>query len=147
MTRRALSVGTRCVFSALLVTSLYAGDPTQPPTFARDVAPIIQKNCQVCHRPGEIGPFSLLTFEQARPWAAAIKEAVKAKKMPPWFADPRYGHFSNSTALTPSEIDTIAAWVEAGAPKGDLKDMPPQPEFFEGWGGMTFKSPFGAPAS
>src|SRR5271165_4309671 len=133
MTRRALSVGTRCVFSALLVTSLYAGDPTQPPTFARDVAPIIQKNCQVCHRPGEIGPFSLLTFEQARPWAAAIKEAVKAKKMPPWFADPRYGHFSNSTALTPAEISTIAAWAEAGAPKGDLKQMPPQPEFFEGW--------------
>ena len=133
MTRGAFTAITRCAWAALLVASLYAGDLTQPPTFAREVAPIFQKNCQVCHRPGEIGPFSLLTYEQARPWAAAIKEAVKANKMPPWFADPRFGHFSNSTALTPSEINTIIAWAEAGAPKGDLKQMPPQPAFFEGW--------------
>jgi hypothetical protein len=130
---RTLGLISRCALAALAVASLYGGDTGHAPTFARDVAPIFQKNCQVCHRPGEIGPFPLLTYEQARPWAAAIKEAVKAQKMPPWFADPRYGHFSNSTALTPTEIHTIAAWADAGAPKGDLKDMPPSPQFFEGW--------------
>jgi hypothetical protein len=103
------------------------------PTFTKDVAPILEKNCQVCHRPGEAGPFSMLTYEQTRPWAAAIRQAVKTRKMPPWFADSRYGKFSNATALTPSEIDTIAAWVEAGAPKGDPKDMPPPVNFLEGW--------------
>ena len=66
----------------------------------------------------------MLTYEQTRPWAAAMSQAVKTKKMPPWFADPQYGKFSNATALTQAEIDTIAAWVEAGAPKGDAKDMP-----------------------
>jgi hypothetical protein len=144
---------SRLTLAAMLATALYAGEPAQPPTFARDVAPIFQKNCQVCHRPGEIGPFSLLTYEQARPWAAAIREAVKAKKMPPWFADARYGNFSNATALSPGEISTIAAWAEAGAPKGDLKDMPPQPEFFEGWAigkpDLVFElaKPFAVPAT
>ena len=113
-------------------TSLFAAN-SPAPTYTRNVAPIIQKDCQVCHRPGEAGPFSMLTYEQTRPWAAAIKEAVKLKKMPPWFADPAYGKFSNSTALSPAEIDTIVAWVNAGAPKGDPKDMPPPAMFFEGW--------------
>jgi len=75
----------------------------------------------------------MLTYEEARPWAAAIRQAVKTRKMPPWFADAHYGKFSNATALTQEEIDTIAAWVEAGAPKGDPKDMPPPANFLEGW--------------
>jgi hypothetical protein len=75
----------------------------------------------------------MLTYEQTRPWAAAMKEAVETKKMPPWFADPRYGTFSNATALTQHEIDTIAAWADARAPKGDPKDMPPPVNFVEGW--------------
>jgi hypothetical protein len=109
--------------------------PGQPaPTFTKDVAPIIEKNCQVCHRPGEIGPFSMMTYEQARPWAMAIKEAVKTRKMPPWFADPHYGHFSNEKTLTQGEIDTIAAWANAGAPRGELKDAPPPAKFTDGWG-------------
>src|SRR6201997_3548056 len=93
-------------------------------TFSKDVAPILEKNCQSCHRPGEAAPFSLLSYEQARPWAKAMKEAVRLRKMPPWFADPHYGAFSNDRSLSQKEIETIAAWAEAGAPEGDRKDMP-----------------------
>ena len=103
------------------------------PTFTRDVAPIVQDHCQGCHRPGEAAPFSMLTYEETRPWAAAMKEAVLLRKMPPWFADPHYGKFSNERSLTQKEIDTIAAWADAGAPKGDPKDMPPPLEFAAGW--------------
>ena len=83
--------------------------------------------------PGEAAPFSLLTYEQTRPWAKAIKAAVLTRKMPPWFADPHYGKFLNDRSLPQSEIDTIAAWVDAGAPKGDPKDMPPARQFTDGW--------------
>jgi hypothetical protein len=94
-------------------------------TFNKDVVPILQKNCQVCHRPGQIAPMSFLNYESVRPWAKAIKAAVITRKMPPWFADPRYGHFSNDRALKPNDIDTIAAWVDGGAKEGDPKDAPP----------------------
>src|SRR3979490_3640043 len=79
------------------------------PTFAKDVAPILQKNCQTCHRPGEAAPFPLLTYEQARPWAPSMKRVVQQKIMPPWFADPSFGHFSNDRSLTEKEIATIVA--------------------------------------
>jgi hypothetical protein len=102
-------------------------------TFTKDVVPVLQKNCQGCHRPGEAAPFSLLTYEQARPWAKAMKEAVLLKKMPPWFADPHYGKFSNDRSLSQKEIDTLAAWADAGAPQGDPKDLPPPVKFVEGW--------------
>ncbi len=75
----------------------------------------------------------MLTYEQTRPWAAAMKEAVVTRKMPPWFADPHYGKFTNANALTQSEIDTIAAWADAKAPKGDPKDLPAPVNFVEGW--------------
>src|SRR5678815_144123 len=94
------------------------------PTFNKDVLPIMQRNCQVCHRPGEIGPMSFLTYESTRPWAKAIKTAVASKKMPPWFADPQFGHFSNERRLTDSEVETLVAWVDAGAPEGEAKDKP-----------------------
>lgn len=94
-------------------------------TFHKDVLPVLQKNCQTCHRPGQIGPFSMLTFKDTRPWAKAIKAAVVSRAMPPWFADPRYGHFNNDRSLTQTEIDTIAAWVNNGAPEGDPTDAPP----------------------
>jgi len=103
-------------------------------TFTKDVTPILQKNCQSCHRPGEAGPFPMLTYEDVRPWTGAIKLAVQQKVMPPWYADPQYGHFSNSRALTDQEIKTIVAWVTAGSPKGDPKDMPPPLSFTAGWG-------------
>jgi hypothetical protein len=105
----------------------------QTPTFTKNVAPILQKSCQGCHRPGEAAPFSLLTYEQTRPWAKAIKAAVLTRKMPPWFADPHYGKFKNDSSLQQTEIDTIAAWVDAGSPKGNPKDMPPAREFADGW--------------
>src|SRR5918995_1112794 len=64
-------------------------------TFHKDVVPVLQENCQSCHRPGQIGPFSMLTYKETRPWARAIKQAVMTRAMPPWFADSRYGHFNN----------------------------------------------------
>src|SRR5258707_2751534 len=99
--------------------------PPAAPTFTRDVAPILQRNCQVCHRPGEAGQFSMLTYEQTRPWAMAMKLDVQSRKMPPWFADPRYGKFSNAMGLNSSEIEMLVKWADAGTPQGDLKDMPP----------------------
>ncbi len=119
--------GILCAF-----TCITAGDLPSV-TFTKDVAPVLQKNCQGCHRPGEAAPFSLLSYEQARPWAKAMKEAVRLKKMPPWFADPQYGKFSNDRSLSQKEIETIAAWAEAGAPRGDAKDMPAPVSFVEGW--------------
>jgi hypothetical protein len=103
-------------------------------TFTKDVAPILQRHCQSCHRPGEAGPFSMLTYEDVRPWTGAIKLAVQQRVMPPWFADPKFGHFSNERSLTESEIHTLLSWVAEGAHKGDLKDMPAPMNFTEGWG-------------
>ena len=94
-------------------------------TFNKNVLPILQKNCQICHRPGQIAPMSFLNYQSTRPWAKAMKAAVASRKMPPWFADPKYGHFSNDRALKQSEIDTIVAWADGGAREGDAKDAPP----------------------
>src|SRR5262245_62099569 len=102
-------------------------------TFNKDVLPILQKNCQTCHRPGEIAPMSFLTYKDVRPWAKAMKTAVVNRQMPPWFADPNYGHFANDKRLNDADIKTIAAWVDAGAPEGDAKDAPPPVQFPEGW--------------
>jgi hypothetical protein len=102
-------------------------------TFNKDVLPILQKNCQSCHRPGEIGPMPLLTYEGTRPWAKAIKAAVLNKKMPPWFADPLYGHFSNDRRLRDQEVRQIVAWVDAGAPEGDARDKPAPVPWTSGW--------------
>src|SRR5271157_4138051 len=103
------------------------------PTFNKDVLPILQNNCQECHRPGEIAPFSLLTYTDARPWAKAMKAAVVSQKMPPWFADPKIGHFANDRRLSDAQIQTLVAWVDAGAPEGDAKDKPAPRKFQEGW--------------
>ena len=125
-----------------------------PPTFTKDVAPILQKHCVTCHRPGEAAPFSMLTYEDAKPWAPMMKMAVTQKIMPPWFADPHYGHFSNERSLSAEEIRTLVNWVNAGAQKGDLKDMPPPPQnFVQGWGipapDVVFQlpKPFSVPAN
>jgi hypothetical protein len=110
-----------------------AGEESQP-TFYKDVLPILQNNCQTCHRPGDIAPMSFLTYNDTRPWAKAIKAAVVGRQMPPWFADPNYGHFANDKRLTDANIQTLAAWVDNGAPAGDSKDAPPPVQFQEGWG-------------
>ncbi|HSE97435.1 MAG TPA: cytochrome c, partial [Blastocatellia bacterium] len=102
-------------------------------TFTSDVAPILFKNCAVCHRPGEAAPMSLLSYKEVRPWARSIKEVVLERRMPPWYADPRHGEFSNDRRLSQKEIDTIAAWVDGGAKEGDPNNLPPAPKFIEGW--------------
>ena len=104
------------------------------PTFTKDVAPILFDNCAICHRPGEVAPMSLLSYTDARPWSWAIKEKVVAREMPPWHADPTASlEFGNDRRLTEAQIDTIVAWVDAGAPKGNDADLPPLPQFAEGW--------------
>jgi hypothetical protein len=102
-------------------------------TFDKDVLPIVQARCQECHRPGEIGPMPLLNYQQARPWAKAMRQAVLTKKMPPWFADNTVQHYLNDRSLSQTEIDTIVSWVDGGALEGDVKDAPPPREFVEGW--------------
>jgi mono/diheme cytochrome c family protein len=103
------------------------------PTYHKDVAPIFHKRCVECHRPGEIGPFSLLSYPKARSSAAQIKEVVRNRRMPPWHADPKVGQWKNDRSLTAAEIDLIAKWADAGAPEGDAKDAAPAPKFAEGW--------------
>lgn len=103
------------------------------PTYTKDVLPILQNRCQGCHRPGEIGPMAFLSYKETRPWAKAIKEAVVSRKMPPWFADPHYGKFSNDRSLSPQEIETLTAWVDSGAPEGNPKDAPPPRQWTDGW--------------
>ncbi len=102
-------------------------------TFYKNVLPILQKNCQTCHRPGELAPASFLSYEGTRPWAKSIKSAVLTKKMPPWFADAHYGQFANDRSLGESDIQTLVAWVDAGAPAGDPKEAPKPLEWVEGW--------------
>ena len=104
-----------------------------PVTFARDVAPIFYKNCVECHRPTMFAPMSLVKYEDARPWAKSIKQRVVARVMPPWGADPAHGTFKNDPSLSDKDIATISAWVDAGAPKGDDKDLPAAPTFVDGW--------------
>src|SRR6204780_105541 len=115
------------------LTGLVALAASPDVTFNKDILPILQRNCQSCHRSGEIGPMPLLTYEGTRPWAKSIKNAVVARKMPPWFADPQYGHFANDRRLGDADVSKIAAWVDAGAPEGDAKDKPAPAQWTEGW--------------
>ncbi|HYR86079.1 MAG TPA: thiol-disulfide isomerase, partial [Terriglobia bacterium] len=118
----------------LLGGAAMAAETSPEPTFNKDVLPILQKNCQTCHRPGQIAPMSFLDYKSARPWAKAMKVAVTTRKMPPWFADHRYGRFENDRTLAQSDIDTIMKWADAGAPEGDSKDAPPPIQWpGEGW--------------
>jgi len=103
------------------------------PTYTRDVAPILYKNCVACHRAGEIAPMSLMTYAEVRPWARTIRQATAQGIMPPWHAAAPAGTFENERRLTDVEKDVIARWVAAGAPQGDPKDLPSPPHFTEGW--------------
>jgi hypothetical protein len=111
-----LGVGTRA-----------ADSPARQVTFSKDVAPIFQAKCQECHQPNSIAPMSLITFEEARPWARSIKERVASRQMPPWHIDRSVGvqHFKNDISLTDQQVDTIVRWVDGGASQGDPKDLPP----------------------
>lgn len=112
---------------------LPAAASTQQVTFTKDVAPILMKHCVQCHRPGEVAPMSLLTYDEARPWAKSIRQKVSDRNMPPWKIDPRFGRFKNDMRLSDEQIQTIVRWVDSGAPRGDLSDMPPAPVFPHGW--------------
>ncbi len=101
-------------------------------TYHRDVLPILQKHCQSCHRPGDVGPFSLLTYKQAVAWSADIVHYTQTKDMPPW--KPVAGvEFKNARRLTIRELDTLAAWEKSGCPEGEVKDSPPAAKFPDGW--------------
>ena len=126
----------RTIWAALTVSALGVAISAQAPatpTFAKDVAPILYKNCTNCHRPGEIGPMSLLTYGDARPWARAIGTRVADGSMPPWHADPSVGEFLNDRRLSPVEKDTLLQWVRGGAPEGNPQDLPPAPTYTDGW--------------
>ena len=107
-----------------------SGEDEAAPTFTKDVAPILFENCVSCHRPGQIAPMTLQSYQEARPWARAIANAVATREMPPWGADSDHSlYFKTDPTLTQEEIDTVVAWAEAGAPKGNDADMPALPEF------------------
>ncbi|HEU4390273.1 MAG TPA: cytochrome c, partial [Blastocatellia bacterium] len=120
-------------FCYVAMSTADAGDTKPTVTFNKDVAPIVFKHCAECHRSGEIAPMSLMSYREARPWARSIREKVVAKEMPPWHADPNHGEFLNDRRLSQKEIDTIAAWVDQGAPEGNVRDLPPAPTFQDGW--------------
>jgi hypothetical protein len=103
------------------------------PTFSKDVAPILYRECVTCHRPGEMAPMSLLTYEQVRPYARSIRDRIESGSMPPWHAEAPAGTFLNERRLTAAEKETIARWANNGTPQGDPKDLPPVPSFPAGW--------------
>ena len=123
------------LFTALFITAIPSARSDAPatPTFSRDVAPILFNNCASCHRPNDIAPMSLLTYEDARPWAKSIRQQVATGNMPPWHASQPHGTFSNDRRLSEKDKDTLIRWVDGGAPKGDPKDLPHAPKLAEGW--------------
>src|SRR6266536_3534567 len=124
MLARLMTFGAVLAFTA---PALAADTPAKPATFSRDVAPILQAKCQECHQPNSIAPMSLITYQEARPWARSIKERVATRQMPPWHIDRTVGvqKFKNDMSLSDDQVDTIVRWVDAGAPQGDPKDLPP----------------------
>jgi hypothetical protein len=139
-------IGQKCYRRELILLGLSlaagfstAGRAAEPaaaaavPTFSREVAPIFQRRCQTCHRPGEVAPMSLLSYQDARPWAESIREEVSAKRMPPWHADPAHGRYSNDPTLTADELSTLLGWVDGGAPEGNPADLPPPKHWEAGW--------------
>jgi hypothetical protein len=136
--RLRVSLKAGCILAALVPVFLFiAADSPQkassPPTFYRDVIPILQEHCQTCHRAGEIAPFSLVSYKDTKHWAQAIKTATQSKQMPPWFADPRFGNWADDPSLTPEQIASLGAWADAGAPAGDARDAPGAKRWSEGW--------------
>lgn len=117
--------------SPVIQVAVAAADAKPVPTFAKDVAPIFQAKCQSCHRPGMMAPMSLLTYQDARPWARAIRERVSRREMPPWHLDKTVGiqRFKNDTSLSDEQIATIVSWVDGGAPMGNARDMPRPVQF------------------
>jgi hypothetical protein len=151
-------LGAVPAISAILVAVAFTpatpgASPAREVTFSKDVAPIVFAHCVYCHRPGEIGPFSMMTYESARPWAKAIKQSVLTRKMPPWPADPAYGGLLNTKRLSDRDIQTLVDWADSGARQGPPEETPGPPLFAEGWQIGTpdlivrMAEPFTVPAS
>ena len=130
---RGMKLAGIVVAAAVLAAAQSARAADTAPTFAKDVAPIFYQHCAECHRPTMFAPMSLISYEDARPYARSIKQKVAGRQMPPWGADPKFGTFKNDPRLSQKDIDTIVAWADAGAPKGDDKDLPAAPKFVDGW--------------
>ena len=130
MFRRLLTPVFMIGILATAGTSIAGQQPAPAPTFAKDVAPILHANCVSCHREGDIAPMSLITYEQSRPWARAIKNKVVSREMPPWNASHASTlKFKNERTLTDAQIQTLVRWADNGAPRGDAADLPPAPKF------------------
>ncbi|MEZ5400945.1 MAG: thiol-disulfide isomerase [Bryobacteraceae bacterium] len=123
----------RSFFRILPALAIACALPGAGVTFHKDALPVLQKHCQSCHRPGEAAPMPLLTYNQVRPWAKAIKEAVVNHRMPPWFADPHVGKFTNDRSMPEADRKTLLAWIDGGAKPGDPDAAKPNPVFAEGW--------------
>jgi len=143
----------RSLVAVLCLVFLAAAAPKPAaPSYSKDVAPILNARCVVCHRAGEIAPMPLTNYKEVRPYAKAIRDDTVEGKMPPWHADPQFGKFSNDRRLSDEQIRTIVQWVNAGAPEGDPQDLPPPPKFTEGWQigkpdvEFTIPKPFEVPA-
>jgi hypothetical protein len=128
-----MTAGFLAVLTGMTANARQQTAPSAIPTFSRDVAPILYKNCASCHRPGEIGPMSLLTYDDVRPHAKAIRDEVGDGNMPPWHADPKHGKFANDRSLSAKDRETLLKWANNGAPEGDRKDLPAVPKFTDGW--------------
>jgi hypothetical protein len=123
-------------FLAMIVRGQGSAPPIKQdgsPTYYHDVLPILQNHCELCHRPGEIGPMPLVTYRQARAMARLIANVTSQRTMPPWFADPQFGRFSNDPSLTQSEIEILRAWAHSDAPAGNAADAPRMPHWGQGW--------------
>src|SRR5580704_5178474 len=115
----------------ILILALAA--QAQPPTFTHDVAPILFQYCAPCHRPGEAGPFSLLTYSDAKKRAAQIATVTSSRYMPPWLPEPGHGEFADEGRVSGEQIKIIADWARAGAPQGPAEETPAPPQFTDGW--------------
>ncbi len=138
MMRAQVPVGW-IIAAALFPATVFA--QTSKPTFAKDIAPIFYAKCAMCHRPGEVAPMSLMSYDEVRPWARAIKNKVVARQMPPWYAEGEHGKWRNDRRLSQAEIDKIVAWADAGAPRGNDSDMPAPPQLAQGWNHPSGKPP------
>jgi hypothetical protein len=127
------AVGIATILIPVTTTAAPQGSASEDVTFNKDVLSVLQDNCQTCHRPGEMAPMSFMSYEDTRPWARAIRQAVITGEMPPWFAEEGTRHFLNDRSLGDADMRTLVSWVDNGAPEGDVADMPEPREFEDGW--------------
>src|SRR5262249_37691902 len=121
------------LFGCALLAAQQKGAPGDSPMFYRDVLAVLEEHCQVCHRAGGIAPMAFQTYEETRAYAGPIADAVRSRRMPPWFAEKGFGHFSNDPSLTAQQIVLLASWAEAGAPADGPAEAPPAKKWTERW--------------